>query len=619
MLPEDAFVSLNQRSGTRETHAVNGPNSAKSGTISGRRPEPWAVRPGDSVRARGVICARTMRESRGGSMKAFALGSLACLLLAVEPIAVAQTLPTHLYECESTGCGGDWKFTGRTGKAAWPQGVFADLAIQRFDAEQVVIRRTDTGASTRGATAVYTGRVHGHRIDGDVVYNWPGHWGNKPMTLHWYADILDPNDPARTATRPRDATTTPTLSSLNGAFPNLDGVWQVKLPPSEPPMFLALVSQGADVTFVRVFPGETRLTWRGHFSSSTQLAGHSCGNSAHIENPNCLPEVSTVSFVTATHLKDNFGAEMDKIAGPDDIRYSVGLERAKLVNSEAYLPDKPIDIAGVWESPEAGGGALTRISVQQQDGDVTISYVNSPATIVFSGRYQKNPMFSGIGKSKNSLAVEVPYSVFIDDPDHLRLDHEYQSHPYFRVTTPGAHDIPCDAKNRYHVTPVYASIRGQVALAAHADRDAQCWLTVGAEGNIGRAQSLLAALYVRGVDGAAPNYGEAFRLASLSAQQHDLSGELVLAGLFREGKGTNVDPVKARFWEDQAKAARQASLWQLLNTKNAFGVSAVDIVGALMKAAVDDLNDPEAQAERRLQQQRETSYRQAQIRAQYQH
>lgn len=563
---------------------------------------------------KGIALGFTYKSALS-AMNTFVLRCAFVVFLATGSIAGAQTLPTQMTECESNGCGGDWKFTGRAGKAVWAQGVFADLTIERFDAEQVVIRRKDTGANTLGATVVYTGSIHGHRIEGDAVYNWPGHWNNKPVTVHWYADIIDPSAPSR-ATKPQDAMTAP--SSSAGAFPYLDGIWQAKLPPSATPVFLAFVSQGADVTFVRVSPGETKVTWRGHFSSSTQLAGHSCGNSDHIENPNCLPELSTGTLVSPTHFKDSFGAELDKIAGPDDIRYSVGLERAKLVNKEAYLPDKPIDIAGVWQSAEPGGGGFARINVQQHDNDVKISDANPPGAIVFSGRYQKNPMFSGTGKSKNSPAGEVPYSVFIDDSDHLRLDHEYQSHPYFRVTAPGAHDIPCDAKNRYRVTPVYASIRGQIALAAHEDRDAECWLKIGAEGNIARAQSMLAAMYVRGIGGAAPNYGEAFRFAALSAQQHDISGELVLAGLFREGKGTNMDPVKAKFWEDQVNASKQRALWQLLTTKNSFGLSAANIVGALMKAAVDDLNDPEAQAERELQEQRETSYRLGRIRAQYQ-
>lgn len=538
-------------------------------------------------------------------MKTVALGCVSVALLAINSPVVAQTLPTHLYECETSGCGGDWKFTGRTGKAAWPQGVFADLTIERFDAEQVVIRRTDTGASTLGATAVYTGKVHGHRIEGDAVYSWPGHWNNKSMTVHWYADTIDPEGSAHGA---RTAAPVP----VKGAFAAIDGVWQVKLPQPGPPAFFAIVSQGADVTIVRVFPGETSVTWRGHFSPGGQLSGHSCGRSDHIENPNCLPEVSTGILVSPTHFRDSFGAELDKIAGPEDIRYAVGLERAKLVNSQAYLPDKPLDITGVWESPEPGGGAYTRINVQQHDGDVTITYVSAPGTIVFSGHYDRNPMFSGTGKSLHSLAVEVPYSVFIDDPDHLRLDHEYQSHPYFRVTDPGAHDIPCDAKNRYHVTPVYAEVRGQIALAAHDDHNAQCWLVISAQAGVARAQSLLAAMYVRGVDGAAPDYSEAFRFASLSAQQHDIGGELMLARLFREGKGTDADPVKARFWDDQVESSKQQAFWQLMNTKNAFGVSAADIVRSMMKSAVDELNDPEKRAEREARQLDEQNTRQMQ-------
>ncbi|HEY4212812.1 MAG TPA: tetratricopeptide repeat protein [Steroidobacteraceae bacterium] len=544
-------------------------------------------------------------------MNAFVLSGVFTVATFAGTSAVAQTLPARMVECESSGCGGDWKFDGKTGKAVWPQGVFADLTIESFNADHVVIRRKDTGRSTLGATAVYTGTIHGRRVEGEAVYNWPGHWGNKPMSVHWYADILEPG--AKTA---QSTTSAVPVSGGNGIL-EMDGIWRARLPPPAPEIFFAFVTQGADVTFVQISPGETKVTWRGRFASKTQLVGHSCGNSDHVENPNCLPETSTVAIVSATHVKDSFGAELDKVAGPDDIRYSVGLERAKLVSAGAYLAEKPVEIAGVWESPEPGGGKTARINIQQHDADVSINYVISSGIKVFSGRYEKNPMFSGTGKSRNSLTVEVPYSVFIDDPDHLRLDHEYQSHPYFRVTAPTLHDIPCDAKNRYHVTPVYASIRGQVALGAHDDHDAHCWLMISADAGIARSQSMLAAMYARGIAGAPPDYGQAFRFAALSAQQHDISGEILLAGLFREGKGTKVDPVKARFWEDQVEQSKQRALWQLLNTKGALGLSAVDIVGALMKAAVDDLNDPEAQADREHQQQQETMDHLGAVRAQY--
>ena len=56
----------------------------------------------------------------------------------------------------------DWQFTGHTGTAHWPNGVEAQLTIERFDADQVCTRRC------------YRARCDPHRI---VRWNFVGRPG----------------------------------------------------------------------------------------------------------------------------------------------------------------------------------------------------------------------------------------------------------------------------------------------------------------------------------------------------------------------------------------------------------------------------------------------------------
>ena len=113
-------------------------------------------------------------------------------------LASAQNLPTKLLECEGGQCvpggggPGNWAFNGRQGHAEWPRsGAVANLVIERFDFDGIVIRRVDFAGRTPGITAVYTGKILDNRIDGNVTWSWPGHWNKSPSST-WYATILQP-------------------------------------------------------------------------------------------------------------------------------------------------------------------------------------------------------------------------------------------------------------------------------------------------------------------------------------------------------------------------------------------------------------------------------------------
>ena len=115
-------------------------------------------------------------------------------------LASAQNLPTKLLECEGGQCipggggggSGTWTFDGHEGHAQWPgSGAVANLTIERFDFDGILIRRVDIAGRTPGITAVYTGKVEGNRIEGHVTWSWPGHWNRSP-TSTWYAIVQQP-------------------------------------------------------------------------------------------------------------------------------------------------------------------------------------------------------------------------------------------------------------------------------------------------------------------------------------------------------------------------------------------------------------------------------------------
>lgn len=84
-------------------------------------------------------------------------------------ILAGQDIPNMMSECEGTGACGVWTFNGTQGTAQWPYGAVANLTVKRFDSDSVVIQRTDPSGSSAGLTAVYTGKIHGSRIDGSVM------------------------------------------------------------------------------------------------------------------------------------------------------------------------------------------------------------------------------------------------------------------------------------------------------------------------------------------------------------------------------------------------------------------------------------------------------------------
>jgi hypothetical protein len=96
-------------------------------------------------------------------------------------------LPVTMTECEGTNNCATWTFLGTQGNGQWPSGEIANLSVDKFDADSVVIHRADSTGPSAGLTAVYEGTRHGNRIGGEYTSSWPGHWASQEG--NWYATI----------------------------------------------------------------------------------------------------------------------------------------------------------------------------------------------------------------------------------------------------------------------------------------------------------------------------------------------------------------------------------------------------------------------------------------------
>jgi hypothetical protein len=72
-------------------------------------------------------------------------------------------VPSTIAMCEdSDGCS-TWSFQGREGHGQWSNGASANLTAERFGADTILIRRTDTTGRLQGLTAFYSGTRKGEQ------------------------------------------------------------------------------------------------------------------------------------------------------------------------------------------------------------------------------------------------------------------------------------------------------------------------------------------------------------------------------------------------------------------------------------------------------------------------
>jgi enterochelin esterase-like enzyme len=120
----------------------------------------------------------------------------------VPPVA-ASRVPESLTECETDQCapgrpgGCRWTFHGAEGESRCRDGAAAKLVVRQFDANGVVVFRTELPNSHgSGLTAVYVGRWDGHQITGYGTWSWPGHWNNRNPSGRWFATVADADSQA---------------------------------------------------------------------------------------------------------------------------------------------------------------------------------------------------------------------------------------------------------------------------------------------------------------------------------------------------------------------------------------------------------------------------------------
>jgi hypothetical protein len=90
-------------------------------------------------------------------------------------------------ECEGTNNCATWTFLGKQGNGQWPSGDTANLSVEHFDADSVVIHRADSTGPSAGLTAEYRGTRKGDRIAGEFTVMRPGEANS--VTGNWYATI----------------------------------------------------------------------------------------------------------------------------------------------------------------------------------------------------------------------------------------------------------------------------------------------------------------------------------------------------------------------------------------------------------------------------------------------
>jgi len=103
------------------------------------------------------------------------------------PSKPKTAVPVTMTECEGTNNCATWTFLGSQGNGQWPSGEVANLSVERYDANSVVIRRADSTGASAGLTAVYTGTRHDDRVGGEYTSSWPGHWDSK--SGNWYGTV----------------------------------------------------------------------------------------------------------------------------------------------------------------------------------------------------------------------------------------------------------------------------------------------------------------------------------------------------------------------------------------------------------------------------------------------
>ena len=90
--------------------------------------------------------------------------------------------PGTMTECQGVNNCATWTFQTKAGLGEWPTGEVANLQIESFGNNQIVISRTDVKGPKTGLTATYSGTLE----QGEVAGKFTSLYKGKTETGHWY-------------------------------------------------------------------------------------------------------------------------------------------------------------------------------------------------------------------------------------------------------------------------------------------------------------------------------------------------------------------------------------------------------------------------------------------------
>lgn len=340
---------------------------------------------------------------------------------------------------------------------------------------------------------------------------------------------------------------------------NLQGLWQVIDANRVIVLIRFNISQKGDAVTIQYLPeGKPDQP----FYEGTLDGNHINGKYLDTRSQRWTP--MEISIVDNDHLRDDLGTILTR-ASPWVAASRMEYRRVSLLP----VPAAPFNLNGTWEGFDAG----VRIAISQNASEITLTEVRPGQPPFFRGSYATNPRITGKRGMWSTVSKTVEWNdsiITVLSPDHLSFENKV----LYRASNPASHDLPCDAQNSNRVRDYYAWVRGTAASSERDYETAKCWLTIGANYEYAPALSMLAALLVQD---STPDYARAFDLASRGAAQSDFQAELQLASLYREGKGTAPDPVKARYWQQKAEAEHSAEVARLLSTPGIAGFTPMDI------------------------------------------
>jgi len=333
--------------------------------------------------------------------------------------------------------------------------------------------------------------------------------------------------------------------AVSESRPDLQGLWLVFNPgdPYNAAFGFTISQSGNNVTLKLVRSGKPELlAFDGTFESERSISGNAFDVLADPDNPQ--PRSAKITVLDADRIE--LGGTQITRATP--VQAAIYNEKVRL--SFQKLPDAPFNLNGTWSFEDG-----YRVLIRQDKSEFTMA-PRGVRTPFFRGEYTRNPLIVGKNWAPHATASNpnwVEKTLVVEDPDHIKVD----GFLLYRVSSPPSHEVSCDAENTNHVSGYFADVRGRQAATAKDFKTAVCWFTVGARWQYAPAQSMLAAFVIDGKGDLPKDYAKAFDLATKSAEQGDAGGQLELAALYREGKGTPADAEKAQYWLKKAKESQQ--------------------------------------------------------------